>query len=49
MSESGQKRKWRRFYVTSAVPLKADIRRAGWDVRFVPILLQKSVEGFSEQ
>jgi hypothetical protein len=33
----------------SALPLKADIRRAGWDVRCVPILLQKSVEGFREQ
>jgi len=33
----------------SALPLKADIRRTGWHVRFVPILLQKSVEGFREQ
>jgi hypothetical protein len=26
----------------SALPPKADIKRDGWDVRFVPILLQKS-------
>jgi hypothetical protein len=28
--------------MSSASPLQADIRRAGWDVRVVPILLQKS-------
>jgi hypothetical protein len=29
----------------SALPPKADIAERGWHVRFVPILLQKSVEG----
>ena len=32
----------------SASPLETDIRRAGWDVRVVPILLQKSVENARE-
>jgi hypothetical protein len=30
----------------SALPPKADIAERNWDVRFVPILLQKSVAGF---
>jgi len=30
----------------SAIPPKADIDRHGLDVRFVPILLQKSVASF---
>jgi hypothetical protein len=30
----------------SGLPPKADISRAHWDVRFVPILLQKSVASF---
>jgi hypothetical protein len=34
MSELGQKRKWRRFQVMSALPHKADIDAR--DVRFVP-------------
>jgi len=29
----------------SALPPKADIRTQSWNVRFVPILLQKTVEG----
>jgi hypothetical protein len=28
--------------------LKADIRRPGWDVRFVPIVLKKSFFGMTE-
>jgi hypothetical protein len=36
-------------HMFSALPSKADIRRTGWDVRSVPILLQKSVEGLREQ
>jgi hypothetical protein len=31
------------------LPLKADVAQRGRHVRFVPILLQKSVEGFCEQ
>ena len=38
-----------RIRVMSALPPKADIGRAGRDVRFVPILLQKTVEGFLGQ
>jgi hypothetical protein len=33
----------------SALPRKADIARRQLDVRFVPILLQKSVEGWLAQ
>jgi hypothetical protein len=33
----------------SALPPKADIAYCSWDVRFVPILLQKAVEGFLGQ
>jgi hypothetical protein len=36
MSELGQKRKWRRFQVMSALPHKADIDARDCDVRFVP-------------
>jgi hypothetical protein len=36
MSEMGQKRKWRRFQVMSALPQKADINARDCDVRFVP-------------
>jgi len=36
MSPSGQKRKWRRFQVMSALPHKADINARDCDVRFVP-------------
>ena len=35
--------------MTSALPPKADSSRTSRQVRFVPILLQKSVEGFREQ
>jgi len=42
MSEKGQTRKSGDAIATSALLLIADIRRAGWDVRPVPILLQKS-------
>jgi len=35
-SEMGQKRKWRRFQVMSALPHKADINARDCDVRFVP-------------
>jgi hypothetical protein len=41
----GQKRKCRRFQVMSALPHKADINARDCDVRFVPILLQKSFWG----
>jgi hypothetical protein len=37
MSEVGQKRKWRRFQVMSALPQKADIDARDCDVRFVPM------------
>jgi hypothetical protein len=33
----------------SALPPKADIKTQSWNVRFVPILLQKSVAGFFGQ
>jgi hypothetical protein len=33
----------------SALPPKADIAERDWHVRFVPILLQKAVEGFLSQ
>jgi hypothetical protein len=33
----------------SALPPKADIAECDWDVRFVPILLQKSVAGLFGQ
>jgi hypothetical protein len=46
MSALGQKRTFWSFTAMSALPPKADIDRRCLDVRFVPILLQKSVEGF---
>jgi hypothetical protein len=33
----------------SVIPPKADIAERHWDVRFVPILLQKSVAGLFGQ
>jgi hypothetical protein len=36
MSALGQKRTLRRVHLMSALPPKADIGRARWDVRFVP-------------
>ena len=36
-SALGQKRKWRRFQVMSALPHKADIDARHCDVRFVPL------------
>jgi len=36
MSQLGQKRKRRRFSVTSALPHEADINSRDCDVRFVP-------------
>jgi hypothetical protein len=35
--------------IGSALPSITDFRGCAWHVRFVPILLQKSVEGFREQ
>jgi hypothetical protein len=49
MSALGQKRTLPSAVVTSALPPKADIGERNWDVRFVPILLQKTVEGFLGQ
>jgi hypothetical protein len=37
------------FAYESATGRQADMRSCGCDVGFVPILLQKSVEGFREQ
>jgi hypothetical protein len=37
MSALGQKQTLRRVCVMSALPPKADIDRAGWNVRFVPL------------
>jgi hypothetical protein len=45
VSASGQNRKSIWPIPTSGLPLKADIRRSGWRVRKVPILLQKSFWG----
>jgi hypothetical protein len=45
MSQMGHFRKSDWPTPTSALPLKADIRRPGWHVRFVPISLQKSFWG----
>jgi len=42
----GQKRTWRDQIAMSALPPKADIAEREEHVRFVPILLQKSVAGF---
>jgi hypothetical protein len=49
MSALGQKRTSEHDWIMSALPPKADIDRARRDVRFVPILLQKSVAGFFGQ
>jgi hypothetical protein len=46
MSAMGQKRTLVSVKVMSALAPKADIAERVWDVRFVPILLQKAVEGF---
>jgi len=45
----GQQRTWRDQIAMSALPPKADIPQHHRDVRFVPILLQKSVAGFFGQ
>jgi len=49
MSALGQKQTFGPFIAMSALPPKADIGEHNWDVRFVPILLQKAVEAFSGQ
>jgi hypothetical protein len=49
MSALGQKRTLRPEISMSALPPKADIPQHRLDVRFVPILLQKSVAGFFGQ
>jgi hypothetical protein len=49
MSALGQKQTSRSEIAMSALPPKADIGERNWDVRFVPILLQKAVEAFSGQ
>jgi hypothetical protein len=36
LHSQGQKRKWRRFQVRSALPHKAEINARDCDVRFVP-------------
>jgi hypothetical protein len=36
LRSQGQKRKWQRFQVMSALPHKADINARDCDVRFVP-------------
>jgi len=46
MSALGQKRTLKRRHPMSALPPKVDIRQDNRDVRFVPILLQKSVASF---
>jgi len=48
-SEVGQMRRFDPQPVTSGLPQSTDIARPARLVRFVPILLQKSVEGFCEQ
>jgi hypothetical protein len=42
MSALGQKQTSRSEIAMSALPPKADIAECDWNVRFVPILLQKS-------
>jgi hypothetical protein len=49
MSALGQKQTWRFETAMSALPPKAGIAGPRSDVRFVPILLQKSVAGFFGQ
>ena len=46
MSALGQKQTFGPIRLMSALPPKADMIGHSADVRFVPILLQKSVEGF---
>jgi hypothetical protein len=48
-SGMGQQRTWRDQIAMSALPPKADIRRGSRNVRFGPILLQKSVEDYRAQ
>jgi hypothetical protein len=48
MSTSGHKCTFGSAIAMSALPPKADMCGATMDVRFVPILLQKSVDGFRE-
>jgi hypothetical protein len=45
----GQKATGAGDWTTSALPQRTDINDRHVDGRFVPILLQKSVEGFREQ
>jgi hypothetical protein len=49
MSALGQKRTLRLASPMSALPPKADIAERRFNVCFVPILLQKAVEGFLGQ
>jgi hypothetical protein len=49
MSALGQKQTSDRRPLMSALPPKADMAQHDRDVRFVPILLQKSVAGFFGQ
>jgi hypothetical protein len=49
MSALGQKRTLGQVHVMSALPPKADMDQHSRNVRFVPILLQKSVASFSGQ
>jgi hypothetical protein len=49
MSALGQKQTSDCCLLMSALPTKADIVRHGGNVRFVPILLQKSVAGLFGQ
>jgi hypothetical protein len=49
MSALGQKRTFSKVCAMSALPPKADIAGRHLDVRFVPIVLQKSVEALPGQ
>ena len=49
MSALGQKQTFGSVRLMSALPPTADMDHHGRDVRFVPILLQKAVEGFLGQ
>jgi hypothetical protein len=49
MSALGQKQTSDCRSLMSAITAKADIAERDWDVRFVPILLQKSVADFFGQ
>jgi hypothetical protein len=49
MSALGHKRTSAHVRVMSALPPKADMGQHARDVRFVPILLQKTVAGFLGQ